>query len=98
MERNSLEARSVASALPLFIRDHFKLSPRSYCTSSQLSAAEAGKWDFKQRIYQSENEVACHDHKFSIEAQIRARKAVQFVSPEHRRASVMPDEDELNRW
>ena len=94
MEHNSLEARSVASALPLFIRDHFKLSPASYCTSSQISAAQAGKWDFKQRIYQSENEVACHDHKLYIEAQIRAQKTVQFVSPDHRRASGMLDEEE----
>ena len=94
MEHNSLEARSVASALPLFIQDHFKLSPVSYCSSSQLSAAKAGKWDFKQRIYKSENEVACHDHKLSIEAQICARKEVQLVSPEHRRASGMLDDEE----
>jgi len=95
MEHNSLEARgSAASTLPLFIRDHFKLSPGSYCSSSQLSAAKAGKWDFKQRIYQSENEVACHDHKLLIEAQIHARKEVQFVSPEHRRASGMLDDEE----
>ena len=91
-----IDFHNKVSTLPLFIRDHFKLLPGSYCSSSQLSTAQAGKWDSEQCIYQSENEVACNDHKHSIESQICARKDI-FVSPEHRRASGMLDEDESLR-
>ena len=45
---NTEEARSVARALPLFIKDHFKLDPSLIYSSEAIANALEGDWDLKK--------------------------------------------------
>ena len=53
---NYAEGRSIARALPLFIRDYFKLEPAFFCSSDSLTVSLNGDWNFLTRVFQTAEE------------------------------------------
>lgn len=45
---NFMEGHSGAHGLPLFIRDHFKREPAFFYSSTALTEALEGEWDYKK--------------------------------------------------
>ena len=53
---NSIEVKSVARCLPLFIRDIFKLKPAFFCSSYFLTEALMGSWNFNKFIFMTKED------------------------------------------
>ena len=47
----------MARALPLFIRDYFKLDPAFFCSSDFLNETITGDWNIKTRVFQTCEEI-----------------------------------------
>ena len=91
---NAEEARSVANALPLFIRDYFKLEPSFFCSSDCLAEALAGDWDPVKRVFLTLEEKEEIEKFSEIERTITASNDV-FISESHQRA-LATDGDDIN--
>lgn len=88
---NYMEGRSVARGLPLFIRDHFKLDPEFFCSSTALADALNGNWDFEKREFQTLEEKVEHDRLDDLENEMNAEQEI-FISKEHQMAMALDDD------
>jgi hypothetical protein len=86
-----MEGRSVARGLPLFIRDHFKLDPEFFCSSTALADALNGNWDFEKREFQTLEEKVEHDRLDDLENEMNAEQEI-FISKEHQMAMALDDD------
>ena len=89
---NMDEARSVARALPLFIKDYFKIKPSYFCSSEVITDCLEGEWDFKKRIYLTLEEKDEKVKFSSLLDNITGVKEV-FISETQRTAMAMEGDD-----
>ena len=89
---NSEEARSVARALPFFIRDHFKLEPEYYCGSEAIEECHDGVWDFKKRSFLTMEEKDERDKFTHLVDTVTAEREI-FISDTHKQAMAMEGDD-----
>jgi hypothetical protein len=85
---NFHEGRSIARALPLFIRDYFKLDPAFFCSSGAIAQAMEGVWDYKTRNFLSATEKIEDDKLDVIESLALAEKDT-FISKEQETAMAL---------
>ena len=69
-----MKGRSVARALPLFIRDYFKLDPAFFCSSNILTEALNGDWNFEKREFQTAEEKVENDRLEDLEDEMNAER------------------------
>ena len=89
---NSSEGRSVARALPLFIRDFFKLPPDFFCDGDFIQSSTDGEWDATKRTFLSSDEKEEIDRLDDMENMAIAEVEV-FVSKDQQKAMAMDDDD-----
>ena len=89
---NAEEARSVANALPLFIRDFFNLEPSFFCSSDCIAEALAGDWDPDKRLFLTLEEKEEKEKFSEIEKTITASNEV-FISESHQKALAIDGDD-----
>ena len=89
---NSEEARSVARALPFFIRDHFKLEPKYYSGSEAIEECHDGVWNFKKRSFLTMEEKDEKDKFSQLVDTVTAEREI-FISDTHRQAMAMEGDD-----
>ena len=89
---NTDEARSVATGLPLFIRDHFKIKPSFFCGSDEVTKCLEGEWDFLRRIFLTPEEK---DEKDKFAHLIDTVTAVKdkYISQAHKAAMCTEEDD-----
>lgn len=89
---NTDEARSVARALPFFIRDHYKLQPSYFSASDAIAECHEGSWDFKKRSFLTLEEK---DEKAKFEQLVDTVTAEKetFISESHKLAMAMEGDD-----
>ena len=79
---NSEEARSVARALPFFIRDHFKLEPGYFSGSEAITKCHEGVSDFKKRSFITLEEKDEKDKLTHLVDTVTAERDI-FISDAH---------------
>ena len=89
---NAEEARSVARALPLFIRDYFKLEPTFFCETNEVSTCLQGEWNPKARTFLTFEEKEEKEKFEHLVDTMTAEKEV-FISPTHQLAMATEDDD-----
>ena len=89
---NSEEARSVARALPFFIRDHFKLEPKYYSGSEAIEECHEGDWDLKKRSFLTMEEKDEKDKFSHLVDTVTAEREI-YISDTHRQAMAMEGDD-----
>ena len=89
---NSDEARSIARALPLFIRDHYKLDPLYFCGPDFLSECLAGEWDIKSRSFLTLEEKDEKNKFAHLIDTVTAEREI-FISEHHQQAMAVEGDD-----
>ena len=89
---NAEEARNVARALPLFIRDHYKLEPTFFCNSNTVAECMEGEWDYKKRTFSTIEEKNEQD-KFGLLLDSATEVKESYLSQEHKQAMAMDGDD-----
>ena len=79
---NADEARSVARALPLFIRDYYKLEPTFFCDTNEVTSCLEGEWDYKTRTFLTFDEKEEKEKFDQLIDTVTAEKEV-FISASH---------------
>ena len=89
---NASEGKSVARGLPHFIRDFFQLDPAFFCTSTALTEAMEGDWNFTSRKFLSAQEKMEIDRLEDMDEEVNA-VPISFISKEHQQALAMDDDE-----
>ena len=82
---NAKEARSVAQALPRFLKTNLKINPNAFCTRSFIADTKEGHWEPNLRIYLSEDAMLEQKKLDLIDDAMIAQREV-YIDPAHERA------------
>ena len=82
---NYNEGKSVARALPCFIKDTLKVKPEFYCSSQLIAEGINGFWDNEKRSFLTEGEKAEKNKLGDLENAMLATNE-HFISLDHQRA------------
>ena len=88
---NEAEATSILRALPLFLKDHFKLEEAkadSFCRSSLKASARNGQWNPDTRIFLSQQDIKEQVYFDNLKLLTQAKQAQEFIDPNHKRAMM----------
>ena len=89
---NSSEGSSVARALPLFIRDHYKKSPDFFCDSAFIQNVLEGEWSYASRKFYSAEEKEERNRLDEMEDAALAEVEI-FVSKDQQKAMAIDEDD-----
>ena len=82
---NYNEGKSVARALPCFIKDTLKVEPEFYCSSQLIAKGINGLWDNEKRSFLTEGKKAEKNKLGDLENAMLATNE-HFISLDHQRA------------
>ena len=96
---NASEATGILRALPLFLRDFFKIpedSLNKYCRSSHIVEAKNGTWDFPSRSFLDKDETVEREVIEQLQVITSATKVEvpKYIDPDHQRMMTQQDNDE----